>query len=228
MVDEFNHATTLESIRAMIEDFVSRRNWERFHTPRNVALALVGEVGEVCELLQWKGEVTRADLSEDDITNLGEELSDVLVYTTRLAALTGVDLSAAVLRKIRINHLKYPVELSKGKAVKYTELEGAELFKRKAPLTEAEIAGLESKRKQTNWWHRFVMEAAEQAPAAAAKLASTAPPTTTVPASAKTTASAEQGPGFSAGLSVGIALGVAAVYGLAPLVTAAMEFLQSQ
>jgi dCTP diphosphatase len=85
-VDQFDPVVTLEGVRAAVERFVADRDWEKFHTPRNVALALVGEVGEVCELIQWKGElgVGAPELSADERVKLGEELSDVLVYLMRL------------------------------------------------------------------------------------------------------------------------------------------------
>jgi len=103
--------------------FCTDRKWEQFHTPRNLLLALVGEVGEVSELFQWKGEDCRdglPDWSEEEKTHLGEELSDVLIYLVRLADKCKVDLPTAVLRKLAINNDKYPVEKARGSSKKYT------------------------------------------------------------------------------------------------------------
>lgn len=72
---------SLEMIRQELRTFAKARDWDQFHTPRNLALALVGEVGELCEIFQWKGEVTNGltGWDEKDRVHLGEELSDVLM-----------------------------------------------------------------------------------------------------------------------------------------------------
>jgi len=102
--------------------FVKEREWSKFHTPRNVLLALVGEVGEVAEHFQWKGEVEHNLLTWTDEEKLGlsEELADVQLYLVRLSNLCGIDLSSACLRKMDLNRKKYPVEKCKGSAAKYT------------------------------------------------------------------------------------------------------------
>ncbi|EYU39165.1 hypothetical protein MIMGU_mgv1a0160942mg, partial [Erythranthe guttata] len=83
----------------------------------------VGEVGELSEIFQWRGEVPKGlpDWKEEDKTHLGEELSDVLLYLIRLSDICGVDLGKAALRKIELNALKYPVNLSKGSSNKYSD-----------------------------------------------------------------------------------------------------------
>jgi len=123
MASSFEPTVTLERLRGAMAAFVAERDWEQFHTPRNVLLALVGEVGEVSELFQWRGEVPRglgASWTEAERTHLGEELSDVLLYLVRLADLCAVDLPSAALRKMRRNAEKYPAERCKGKSDKYT------------------------------------------------------------------------------------------------------------
>lgn len=122
----FEATVTLERLRGAMAAFVAEREWERFHTPRNVLLALVGEVGEVAELFQWRGEVPRgldASWTAADREHLGEELSDVLLYLVRLADLSGIDLPSAALRKMRRNAEKYPVEKCRGSSAKYTAYE---------------------------------------------------------------------------------------------------------
>ena len=127
----FSSTTTLEDLRAAMAAFVAERAWHKFHTPRNVLLALVGEVGEVAELFQWRGEVPVGlgegdeGWSSTDRTHLGEELSDVLLYLVRLADLCRVDLPAAALRKMRRNAEKYPVDRCRGSSAKYTAYETA-------------------------------------------------------------------------------------------------------
>jgi dCTP diphosphatase len=119
----FEPTLTLERLRGAMAGFVAERDWEQFHTPRNVLLALVGEVGEVAELFQWRGEVARglgASWTAADREHLGEELSDVLLYLVRLADLCAVDLSTAALGKMRKNAEKYPADRCKGRSDKYT------------------------------------------------------------------------------------------------------------
>lgn len=105
---------TLKDLQKKMADFSRERDWDQFHSPRNLLLALVGEVGELSEIFQWKGEVPKGlpDWDEADKEHLGEELSDVLLYLVRLADICGVDLGDAALRKIKKNGLKYPVQRS--------------------------------------------------------------------------------------------------------------------
>ncbi|KAF6154351.1 hypothetical protein GIB67_026807 [Kingdonia uniflora] len=101
---------TLEDLRKKMEDFAKERDWEKYHSPRNLLLALIGEVGELSEIFQWKGEVPKglSDWKEEEKVHLGEELSDVLLYLVRLSDICGVDLGKAALRKIGLNAIKYP------------------------------------------------------------------------------------------------------------------------
>jgi dCTP diphosphatase len=118
----FSTNLSLEDLRGIMANFVDEREWHKFHTPRNILLALVGEVGEVAELFQFRGEVAKgcADWSEKDRVHLGEELSDVLLYLVRLSDLCKIDLPAAALRKVERNKAKYPVDRCKGRSDKYT------------------------------------------------------------------------------------------------------------
>lgn len=110
-------------LRRLQNQFSRERDWDQFHSPRNLLLALVGEVGELSELFQWKGEVGVGlpDWSEKERTGLGEELSDVLIYLIRLSERCHIDLSSVVLRKMQLNRLKYPVDRVSGSSKKYTE-----------------------------------------------------------------------------------------------------------
>ncbi|KAL5702937.1 dCTP diphosphatase [Ranunculus cassubicifolius] len=113
---------SLEDLRKMMADFAKERNWEQYHSPRNLLLALVGEVGELSEIFQWKGEVPKGcpDWKEEEKLHLGEELSDVLLYLVRLSDICGIDLGKAALRKVGLNAIKYPVQLCKGSSQKYS------------------------------------------------------------------------------------------------------------
>ncbi|KAH7569691.1 hypothetical protein ACOSP7_013322 [Xanthoceras sorbifolium] len=103
---------TLQELKNKMAEFSKERDWDQFHSPRNLLLALVGEVGELSEIFQWKGEVPRGlhDWKEEEKQHLGEELSDVLLYLVRLSDICGVDLDEAVLRKLELNAIKYPVK----------------------------------------------------------------------------------------------------------------------
>ncbi|KAG0465614.1 hypothetical protein HPP92_019778 [Vanilla planifolia] len=109
---EAGHGVTLEDLRKKMADFAKERDWDKFHSPRNVLLALVKEVGELSEIFQWKGEVPKGlpDWEEEEKVHLGEELSDVLLYLVRLSDICGVDLGKAALRKLELNARKYPVQ----------------------------------------------------------------------------------------------------------------------
>lgn len=115
-------AVSLETLRKRMADFATERDWEQFHSPRNLLLALVGEVGELSEIFQWKGEVPKGLPGWDDAEkeHLGEELADVLLYLVRLSDMCGVDLGKAALRKMEINARKYPVGQCKGSSKKHT------------------------------------------------------------------------------------------------------------
>lgn len=107
-----------------LRDFAHEREWEQFHTPRNLLLALMGEVGEVSELLQWVDDRdVPAWLSQPDNANrLQLELADVLTYLLRLSDVCGVDLEQALALKMQVNEQRYPVSLAKGTSTKYTHL----------------------------------------------------------------------------------------------------------
>ncbi|KAK4766067.1 hypothetical protein SAY87_007709 [Trapa incisa] len=115
---------TLEELKRRMADFAKERDWDQFHSPRNLLLAMVGEVGELSEIFQWKGEVPRGlpGWKEEEKQHLQEELSDVLLYLVRLSDVCGVDLGKAAMRKIEHNAIKYPIKLFKGSSRKYTEI----------------------------------------------------------------------------------------------------------
>ncbi|XP_022761020.1 dCTP pyrophosphatase 1-like [Durio zibethinus] len=119
-----NGRVTLEELKEKMAEFARERDWDQFHSPRNLLLALVGEVGELSEIFQWKGEVPRGlpDWKDEEKQHLGEELSDVLLYLVRLSDICGVDLGNAALRKMEMNAIKYPVKLCKGSSKKHTQI----------------------------------------------------------------------------------------------------------
>ena len=116
--------TDLIALRDQLRKFAAERNWEQFHTPRNLLLALVGEVGELAELFQWVSDEQAAVIMRDEqlAARVREELADVLGYVVQLADALGIDLYEALRAKIILNGEKYPASLAHGTAAKYTEL----------------------------------------------------------------------------------------------------------
>lgn len=114
----------LEQLRDKIRAFVHEREWERFHTPKNLAMALIGEAAELTEIFQWLTAEESAKVMDDAKTAeaVRDEIADVLVYLLRLGDVLNIDLESAVTEKLAKNAKKYPLEKAKGKAVKYTDL----------------------------------------------------------------------------------------------------------
>ena len=104
--------------------FARERDWEPFHSPKNLAMALAGEVGELVALFQWLSEEASREAARDPATarSVRDEIADVLVYLVRLAAVLEVDLDEAVRSKLAANEIKYPVALARGHARKYSQL----------------------------------------------------------------------------------------------------------
>jgi dCTP diphosphatase len=113
---------SITGLRQELRRFAAVRDWEQFHTPKNLAIALSVEAGELLEHFQWLTAEQSAKLSESDLVKVRQELADVLLYLVSLSDKLGVDLVAAAFEKLEINAMKYPVELAKGSAKKYTEL----------------------------------------------------------------------------------------------------------
>lgn len=115
-------ADTLAALRDAVRDFAVERDWARFHTPKNLAMALAGEAGEVLEVLQWLTPEESAALDAAGREALALELADVLLYLVQLADVSGIDLGAACERKLAINAERYPVDKARGRATKYDRL----------------------------------------------------------------------------------------------------------
>ncbi|MFD8421061.1 nucleotide pyrophosphohydrolase [Streptomyces sp. NPDC059466] len=115
---------TIRDLQDTLAQFAHERDWEQFHTPKNLAMALAGEASEVLELFQWLTPEQSSALTSqpDGAQALRQELADVFAYLLRLADVTSIDLEEALAEKIELNRRRYPVELAYGRAEKYTEL----------------------------------------------------------------------------------------------------------
>ncbi len=112
----------LQPLRDVLRRFAEARDWEQFHSPKNLAVAVSVEAAELLEHFQWLTDSQSADLPPEVRVKVGEEMADVLLYLVRLADKLGLDLVTCTQRKFRINAEKYPVDKARGNAKKYTEL----------------------------------------------------------------------------------------------------------
>ncbi|MEW6714916.1 MAG: nucleotide pyrophosphohydrolase [Nitrospirota bacterium] len=111
----------LPDIQKKLRKFAEERNWDQFHSPKNLSMALAAEAAELLEIFQWLTEEQSKDIdnSEKEIAQVKEEIADVFIYLVRLADKLNIDIEKEVLAKIALNKKKYPVDLSKDNAVKY-------------------------------------------------------------------------------------------------------------
>ncbi len=116
----------LMELRELVREFVNERDWDKFHTPKNLATALSVEASELLEPFQWLVSGDRSELNDAKLTAIRHEMADVLVYLVRLADKLDVDLFAAVLDKMAINRTKYPAGKVRGDARKYSEYDDNE------------------------------------------------------------------------------------------------------
>lgn len=117
-------ATTLAEIKTKVLAFARERDWEQFHSPKNLSMALAAEAGELMEHFLWSTPEHSIAVAHDPAkrTRIADELADVVIYAVEFANATGLDLAAAIEAKMAANAQKYPVEKAKGRADKYTEL----------------------------------------------------------------------------------------------------------
>jgi dCTP diphosphatase len=116
--------TTIGELRERVLAFARERDWEQFHSPKNLSMALAAEAGELMEHFLWAESKASADTARDPKkrTDIEDELADVVIYALEFANIAGIDLAAAIDAKLGKNAKKYPVEKAKGRSEKYTEL----------------------------------------------------------------------------------------------------------
>ena len=109
----------MQELKTQIKKFIQARDWEQYHAPKNLAMALSVEAAEIAEIFQWKKEDEA--LSPGEQEHLRQEIGDVLVYLIELADKFQIDVTQAAKDKMVLNQKKYPADLVRGKADKYTE-----------------------------------------------------------------------------------------------------------
>lgn len=113
---------TLMALREALRRFAAERDWDRFHSPKNLAIALSVEASELLEHFQWISEAESSALPPEKRAKVTQEVADVLLYLVRLADKLDIDLAAAAAEKIALNAAKYPADKARGNSKKYTEL----------------------------------------------------------------------------------------------------------
>lgn len=116
------NSTSLDSLRRQLAEFVAQRDWDQFHNPKNLAMALSAEAGELLEHFQWLTPAQASDLPAATRDEVALECADVLLYLLRICDKLDIDLAAAAEKKLALNAEKYPVEKSRGRMTKYDKL----------------------------------------------------------------------------------------------------------
>ena len=115
-------AVDVAGLQALLRQFAEERDWQQFHSPKNLSMALAAEAGELLEIFQWltDDQSRRMPDSPADLELAQQELADVLIYVLRLADVLGIDLQTAVEEKLARNKERYPIHLARGNATKYS------------------------------------------------------------------------------------------------------------
>lgn len=112
----------IKDLILQLEQFINERDWDQFHSPKNLVMGLVSEIGELTEHFQWMTEEESGSLNLDKKQKVSEELADVFLYLLMISRKLDIDILKSASEKIKTNEKKYPVEKSKGSSRKYNEL----------------------------------------------------------------------------------------------------------
>lgn len=114
--------SSLDSLRRQLAEFAAERDWDQFHNPKNLAIAVAGEAGELVDHFRWLTPEQAASLPKRDREEVALECADVLLFLIRLCDKLEIDLADATRRKLSLNAKKYPIAKSRGRATKYDKL----------------------------------------------------------------------------------------------------------
>jgi dCTP diphosphatase len=115
---------SLDNLKTRLRDFAKERDWDQFHSPKNLSMALIAEAAELIEHFQWLTQEESAKLPKDKLKEVEQELADILIYLIRISDKLGIDLVEAANKKVELNKIKYPSSQVKGSARKYSEYRG--------------------------------------------------------------------------------------------------------
>jgi NTP pyrophosphatase (non-canonical NTP hydrolase) len=124
MASLHDSTTTIADLKTRVQAFVRERDWEQFHSPKNLSMALAAETGELMEHFLWATPEQSHAITDDPVkrAKIADELADVVIYAIEFANITGLDIAAAIEAKMAANAVKYPVEKARGRSEKYTDL----------------------------------------------------------------------------------------------------------
>ena len=112
---------SFKQIKIRLREFAAERDWDQFHSPKNLSMALIVEAAELVEHFQWLSEKQSKKLPADKLAEVEQEIADIQIYLIRLADKLGIDVEKAVNAKIKLNEKKYPANRVRGKSAKYDE-----------------------------------------------------------------------------------------------------------
>jgi dCTP diphosphatase len=115
---------SLDNLKTRLREFAKERDWDQFHSPKNLSMALIAEAAELIEHFQWLTQEESAKLPKDKLKEVEQELADILIYLIRISDKLGIDLVEAANKKVELNKIKYPSSQVKGSARKYSEYRG--------------------------------------------------------------------------------------------------------
>ena len=113
-----------DELKEKIRKFAADRDWDQYHTPKNLSMALIAECGELVEHFQWLTEAESTDIPPEGLEEISHEIADVFVYLLRLSDKLGINIVEAVNHKMLLNEEKYPADEVRGSSKKYTEYKG--------------------------------------------------------------------------------------------------------
>ncbi len=114
---------SLDNLSSQLAEFARIRDWEQFHTPKNLSMALIAEAAELVEHFQWLDAEQSQHLDDKKLEEVGHELADILIYLIRSADVLGIDILDAARKKIAINEMRYPIEIVRGDSRRAGEYE---------------------------------------------------------------------------------------------------------
>jgi len=115
------HDRTIEYLQQRLREFADARDWDQYHSPKNLSMALIAEAAELLEHFQWLTEAQSHSLPDDKLAEVRLELADIFIYMLRLADKLDIDLLAAAEAKMALNEAKYPADKVRGSARKYSD-----------------------------------------------------------------------------------------------------------
>ena len=116
--------TSLDELKLLVKSFIEKRNWQQYHTPKNLAMSISIESAEILELFQWytNEEAYEKALNEPEVKqSLADELADVIIYCLSMSNTCGIDLTEAIIKKLKINEKRFPIDIVSGRLGPYNQ-----------------------------------------------------------------------------------------------------------